>query len=50
MKIKLLFNTVLLLLLIFSMYLMINYSVIFSYFTLGYMLVIAIVAYGYKPC
>ena len=50
MKLKLLFNSLILLLIIFSMYLMINYSIIFSYFTLTYMLVIAFVAFGYKPC
>lgn len=50
MKQRLIFNTFLLILLIISMYLMIHYSVVFSYFTLLYMLVIAIVAFGYKPC
>ena len=50
MKYKLLLNSGILLLIILSMILMLNYSIIFSYFTLAYMLVIALVAYGYKPC
>ncbi|MBQ9754725.1 MAG: hypothetical protein IJV93_08250, partial [Lentisphaeria bacterium] len=50
MKSKLLLNSGIVSLLLLSMILMLNYSVIFSYFTLAYMLIIAIVAFGYKPC
>ena len=50
MKSKFLLNGGIVLLIVLSMILMLNYSVIFSYFTLAYMLTIAIVAFGYKPC
>jgi hyaluronan synthase len=50
MKSKLLLNTGILLLIICCMILMIDYPLIFSYFTLFYMLVVAVVAYGYRNC
>lgn len=50
MKYKILLNTGILILIMFSMILVVNYSLIFSYFTLVYMLVIAFIAFGYRPC
>ena len=50
MKYKLIFIAGTAFLIALSMFLVVNHSIIFSYFTLAYMLVIAFVAYGYKPC
>lgn len=50
MKYRLTLNSGLVLLIISCMFLMTRYPLVFSYFTLCYMLIVAVVAYGYKPC
>ena len=50
MKSRFLLNTAILLIIAGAIYLTVNYSLVFSYFTLLYTLIVAFIAFSYKPC
>lgn len=50
MKSRFLLNTIILLITAGAIYLTVNYSLVFSYFTLLYTLAVALIAFSYKNC
>lgn len=50
MKYRFLLNIVILLIIAGAIYLTVNYSLVFSYFTLLYTLIVAFIAFSYKNC
>lgn len=50
MKSRFLLNIIILLIIAVAIYLTVNYSLVFSYFTLFYTLIVAFIAFSYKNC